>query len=44
MTRETPKTIQATVGKLSLADLLFVACETGAAIGLCFATHMWLAG
>ena len=38
------KTTNAAVGKLSLADFLFVACETGAAIGLCFATHVWLAG
>ena len=44
MTPETNKTAHATVGKLSLADFLFVACETSAAIGLCFATHVWLAG
>ena len=44
MSRETNKTTHAAVGKLSLADLLFVACETGAAIGLCVATHVWLAG
>ncbi len=40
----TTRPARATVGKITLGDLLILTLEAGLAIGSCFALHLWMVG